>query len=94
MGMMKHKLEDKNALYGLAADILRRVGAIKTCEVHGDRCLVDELKLQDACKLANSWISKGIVDCGRRELTDAIKDVLETAPEECPSCANVMYDDD
>ena len=94
MGMMKHKLEDKNALYGLAADILQRVGAIKTCEVHGDRCLVDESKLQDACKLANSWISKGIVDCSRRELTDAIKDVLETAPDKCPGCANVMFDDE
>lgn len=94
MGMMKHKLEDKNALYCLAADILQRVGAIKTCEVHGDRYLVDESKLQDACKLANSRISRGLVNSDRRELTDAIKDVLETAPEECPSCANVMYDDD
>ena len=94
MGIMKHKLEEKNALYGLAADILQRVGAIKTCEVHGDRYLVDESKLQEACKLANSRISKGIVDCGRRELTDAIKDVLEAAPEECPCCANVMYDDE
>lgn len=28
MGMMKHKLEDKNALYGLAVDILQHVGAI------------------------------------------------------------------
>ena len=53
MGMMKHKLEDKNALYGLAVDILQRVGAIKTCEVHGDRCLVDESKLQDACKFVS-----------------------------------------
>lgn len=40
-------------LYCLAVDILQHVGAIKTCEVHGDRCLVDESKLQDACKFVS-----------------------------------------
>lgn len=94
MGIMKHKLEEKIALYGLAANILERVGAIKTCEVHGDKYLVDESKLRDAYKLGNFEISKGNLDCGRKNLTDAIKDVLEMTPEECPSCSNVMYDDD
>jgi len=87
-------MEERNALYGVAADALERVGAIKTCVAHGDRYLVDESKLVDAYKLGNSWISKGLVSCCRRELTDAMKEILEMTPEECSSCANVMYDDD
>ena len=94
MGLMKHKQEEKIALYGFAANILERVGAIKICEVHGDKYQVDESKLRDAYKLGNFEISMGNLDCGRKDLTDAIKDVLEMTPEECPSCSNVMYDDD
>ena len=94
MGMMKHKMEKKCAIYGIAAEVLERVGALKTCEVHGERYLVDDSKLQGAYKLGNSWISKGDADCDRRELTDAIKDIFETTPDECPCCAHVKYDDD
>ena len=94
MGMMKHKMEETNALYGIASDVLERVGVIKTCEVHGDRYLADESKLVDAYKLANFWISKGTLCCDRRELTDAIKEILETTLDECPSCAHIKYEDD
>ena len=94
MGMVKHMMEEKMELYGIATNVLERVGAIKTCDVHGDRYLVDGSKLEDAYKLGNSWISKGNVNCERRELTDAIKDVLEGTPDECPGCVNAMCDDD
>ena len=91
---MIHKMEDENALYGVAVDVLERVGAIKTCEIHGDRYLAEESKLVDAYKVANSWISKGYADCDRRELTDAIKGFFETTLDECPSCAHIKYEDD
>ena len=94
MGMMKHQLEEKYALYGLAANILEQVGAIKICEVHGYSYLLDETILVEAYKLGNFMISKGVFGCGRRELTDAIKDVQKMTPEECPGCSNAMYDDD
>ena len=87
-------MEEKYELYDIAAGALERVGAIKTCEVHGDRYLADESKVVDAYKLGNSWISKGHVNCGRRELSDAIKRILEMTPEECLSCADLKYDDE
>lgn len=94
MSRVKQMMEEKYALYDVAADILERVGAIKTCEAHGDRYLVDESKLVGAYKLANAWISRGLVDSDRRELTDAIKEIMEMIPEECSYCANIMYDED
>lgn len=94
MGMMKYRMEENNEIYGIAAKALERVGVIKTCEIHGYRYIVDELKIQDAYKLGNYWISKGEVDCGTRKLSDAIKKVFDETPVECPGCANVMYDED
>ena len=94
MSLTKQILEERYVIYGIATDALVRVGTIKTCKVHGDRFVADESTLEAAYKLANSWISRGYVKCDRRELTDAIKEVLEMTPEECLSCENVMYDDD
>lgn len=93
MGMVKHKLEEKYELYSLATDILERVGAIQICEAHGERCLLDESLLVEAYKLGNTWVSRGVVGCDKSELTDAIEEVLEMTPEECPRCSYVMYDD-
>lgn len=94
MGMMKHKMEENDMLYGLASNILERVGVIKSCEIHEDRYIVDESKLVDAYKLGNSEITKGNIDCDRKKLMDAIKDAYESFPEECFGCAKAMSDDD
>lgn len=94
MSLVKHMMEERYALYSIASDILERVGAIKICKVHEERYLADESKLRNAYKLGNSLISKQHLNCNRRELTDAIKDILDHVQEECSYCAYVKYDDD
>ena len=78
----------------VATEVMERVGAFETCDIHGARFLVDNSKLQGAYKMGDFWISKGNADCDRRELTDVIKDIFETTLDECPCCTDVKYEDD
>lgn len=86
-------LEDQENLRRIAMGILKRVNACKTCDVHGYEYVIDEGKLQDACKLGNSQISKGELLCDRKELMGAIKDVLDSTPEDCVGCLKESSDD-
>jgi hypothetical protein len=94
MGIMKHKMEDDANLRAIALDILKEAKAAEICKAHWKGYLVDESLIENAYKLGNYKISRGMLFCERKELSDAIRDVSKAMPTMCPDCENVMYGDD
>jgi len=93
MGIVQHMMEDRDDLYGIAADLLEDVGAIKTCRIHGNRYLTNESRIKNAYKMGNFKITRNVLECDRKVLSDAIKDLAGKLFNVCPSCENVMFDD-
>lgn len=70
----------------VAAQIARRAGAIAECDFHGE--LYDNDCAEEAYKLGNKLFDSEFRDVfrSRREMTDAIKEVIDDTAWECGSC--------
>jgi hypothetical protein len=79
----------EDSQYMEAEEIAVQAGVLEKCELHEE--VYDPLggDLEAAYKLGNYKFSRGEVSSfdDRREMTDAIKDVVEQAAMECHTCA-------
>jgi len=74
--------------------IAQGAGALKECDFH-DFLIEGLSEIEEAYRLGNSRFSShslGGIFVNRREMTDAIKEVVEDAAQECPVCAKVRYE--
>jgi hypothetical protein len=94
MSIAKHFMMEDQEKLDAATEIAIRTGILERCEYHSDTVLgTDDTDFTEAYKLGNSLISKGdplvaIFKGNRREMTDKIKEAIESHGEECPSCAS------
>jgi hypothetical protein len=65
--------------------------AIKHCEIHDDVWITrgDPDANKHAYALANIRWDRGDMGCTRPEFMDAIKEVIDQAADQCPSCAKI-----
>ncbi len=62
-------------------------GATAPCERHPHVMVMkDSERLEAAYKMGNAAVTRGELDVGRKDLTDAIKDVFDQAAYDCPAC--------
>jgi hypothetical protein len=91
MGYAKRMQEERERLQDIAATLLKETRFLVPCEFH-DTLIAkgDEECVQNAYKLGNHRVTSGAIELDygltRRDLTDAIKEVAETAPDECYDC--------
>ncbi len=92
MGAAKQYLLEQESLRNIAAALLKETGAVDECEMH--EVLIDTYDPEaviDAYRLANARISSGEIELlprhSRRDLTDAIKAVIEETGDDCFACA-------
>jgi len=78
--------DDRDELRGIAESIARRAGAITECEIHGE--VLDNDCAEEAYALGNSLFNTELrgVFSTRREMTDAIKSVIDDASWDCGMC--------
>ena len=95
-GTEKHKLELQEEQRRQAALIAIEAGAISACEIH-EGVYVDSGDSESAYRLANHYFNvRDVLTDGfetRREMTDAIKSVLEDAGSTCAFCQKIFEDD-
>lgn len=80
-----------------AIEVAKQAGAVKECEFPGHSDSIVDQWDDDANKRAyaigtNRW-KAGEIDATREEFMDAIKEAIETAPDECPECARMTAKD-
>ena len=96
MGFEKHKLECQEDQRRAAARIAMEAGAIHACEIH-EGVYIDCGDDESAYRFANHLYTThdGLADGfgTRREMTDAIKFVLDDAASVCPFCQKITEDD-
>ena len=96
MGVQSQLAVVMDELRDAAGDIAASTGAVTRCALHSDVLInnFDDEGLTGAYKLANHKVSRGEVDLPlgltRRDLTDAIKDVVENSELQCPRCQKLM----
>lgn len=95
MGGAKRLMEEHEALVQHGASICLKVGALKSCPVHGD-CFDGNGDLEAAYRYANAMITQGNITLSegvsRRNFSDAIKEAYEghAGIDYCPSCDHYM----
>lgn len=91
MGGAKRLMEEQDAKSAAAIDIALEAGVLKQCEFHEGSIYEGGQDIENAYKLGNHRMSRGELEGvfkSRREMTDAIKEVVdENAAEECYACA-------
>lgn len=92
MGQMKHLMEENEGKFNIGIKIAVRAKAISECEFHQGTYLynLDDDANKYAYIIGNKLFSDGdeLVSTfkSRKELSDSIKDAIEYAGEECPTC--------
>jgi hypothetical protein len=101
MGAAKDLMMQQEDVEVLAGEVAHDAGVLHACEFHSvlwRDSAVHEAALQGAYKLANYRITNGQLELprgfSRRDMTDAIKSVVEEAPTECYLCAHIFGKDD
>lgn len=95
MGGAKRYMEEMEARYQQGLAICVEVGAIETCEFHGDH-YEGHGDVEEAYRYANAEVTAGRITLPdgmtRRDLTDAIKNAFEdnSGIDYCPSCDHNM----
>ena len=94
MGQAKREWEKQQELEGSAADAAMRSGALRPCLMHSDILINsgDDEATRKAYAIATNMLKVGDVAGERSDLMDAVKAVIEEAPEECPRCAGLADD--
>ena len=81
------ELRSHGARFAIAAK------AVAPCDLHPDIIeVVDSDRLKEACMMANSAITRNEINYDRKELTDAIKTVIDEAAYDCPRCEKMLRD--
>jgi hypothetical protein len=99
MGVLKEWMTQREDLKGAAEDVAIAAGLGNRCEIHGE--FVSEFAYEDllvtAYKIGNARITKGEIDLGsmvdRKDFTDLIRQVVEFAPSNCPTCDRIVNSD-
>lgn len=100
MSIIKRHMEDMEGRTNLATDIAIRAGVLERCEYCESTVFQGSGDIEDAYKLGNTLFSSGEVSdafSSRREMTDAIKETVESgdhAADCCYHCHDKMYGDD
>jgi hypothetical protein len=97
MSQVKREMDRLESLNFEAIEVAKQAGAVKECQFPGHS---DQLLTQwddDANKMAfaigtNRW-KTGEIDGTRQDFMDAIKEAIDTAPDECPECDRMMSKD-
>lgn len=96
MGFEKHKLECQEDQRRQAARIAMQAGAIHACEIH-EGVYIDGGDDESAYRFANHlYTIRDVLADGfdtRREMTDAIKSVLDDAGSTCSFCQKIIEGD-
>ena len=97
MGSTKRLLDDYEAMRTAALTIAIKAGVLGACEFHDDGIYQTGEEIEGAYKLGNAQFTAGElgdVFPARRDMTDAIKAVVEDHPaEECTRCAKMRDED-
>jgi hypothetical protein len=90
MGQAKHEIMKAEERNDLALSIARRAGVLDFCAHHGVSSQSGG-DIEDAYKLGNTLFTSGEVSGqfeSRREMTDAIKNAVESCAHECYDCSD------
>jgi len=94
VGGTKSLIDDWEHQEHVARSIAIEAEVMDTCEVHGT-AFVTGLEVENAYRVANARYSSGQyhdVFASRREMTDAIKRVVDNSYVECSLCEKMMAD--
>lgn len=96
MGRAKEYMMMRDDMAGVARGVLRKAGALRACEVHGD-LYEGNGDVEGAYKLGNAMITRGEIDLDgftRAEFSDMIKEEFEqnSYAESCGYCDKNMRD--
>jgi hypothetical protein len=95
MGYAKEMMELVEEQWDVATDIAVGAGVLKRCPIHEEVYDLLGGDNQPAYKLGNYKFSAGEfgrVFSDRREMTDTIKEVIDSAAMECGMCAKWKYE--
>jgi hypothetical protein len=92
MGQAKNEMMRKEDLRGQAQRIALEADAVEECP-HGTLLSTDDAEAENrAYAIATNEFKAGKVDGARKELMDAIKQVLDEGAGECYSCSKNARD--
>ncbi|KJF88409.1 hypothetical protein [Photobacterium leiognathi] len=100
MSIIKRHMEEVEDKFRVATDIAIRAGVLQQCEYCESTVFQGDEDIEDAYRLGNTLYTSGEVSDlfeSRREMTDAIKDTVESgdhAADCCYYCHDKMYGDD
>ncbi|HBT0399322.1 TPA: hypothetical protein MA053_002474 [Klebsiella pneumoniae] len=100
MSIIKRHMEDQQDKFNVATNIAIEAGVLERCEYCEATVFQGDEDIEEAYKLGNTQFSKGKFEGffeSRREMTDAIKDAVESgdhAAECCFHCHDKMHGDD
>ena len=88
MGQAKHAMMEEEEKRDVAIGIAVKAGVLKYCRLHSNHYNPGH-DTTPAYKLGNAMISSGEVSIfeNSRDMTDHVKDVVESAADECYTCA-------
>ncbi|MGA8220554.1 MAG: hypothetical protein WB780_02795 [Candidatus Acidiferrales bacterium] len=92
MGATKRLIEKYEEQERAAIQIAIQAGALKHCDLHSGYISRGDAEIEDAYKLGNYKFTKGELKDSfddRREMTDAIKKVVQNCAFECNLCAKM-----
>ena len=96
MSIVKDMIDDRNHQWMAALELAIKAGVLVNCEHHTDGVFSSGMDVQGAYKHANARYTAGEMDVfsSRREMTDAIKEVVgDHSMDECAWCAKRREDD-
>jgi hypothetical protein len=97
MSQVKREMERLETLNFEAIEVAKQAGAVKECRFPGHSDYVLAQWDDDANRTAyaigtNRW-KAGEIDGTRQDFMDAIKEAIDTAPDECAACDRMMSKD-
>lgn len=95
MGQAKHEMMKAEERNELALSIAARAGVLDYCDHHGVYSQAGG-DVEDAYKLGNTLFTSGELGDqfdSRREMTDAIKEAVESCAGECYACSDFRDND-
>ena len=94
MGHAKHEMMEEEDKQAMAINIAVRAGVLEYCERHSNHYNPGN-DPTPAYKLGNSLIKNGqvVIFHDSRDMTDHVKEVVESAVDQCYPCASLRDDD-
>ncbi|KTC27965.1 hypothetical protein AO239_12180 [Pseudomonas sp. ICMP 19500] len=94
MGQAKNAMMEEEEKQSMAISIAVRAGVLEYCERHSNHYNPGN-DPTPAYKLGNSLMTSGEVGNfdNSRDMTDHVKEVVESAADECYACSDIRDDD-